>query len=196
MRNLAQLWFSLIKVTAIVCLVLMVILVFGNVVLRYAFNSGITVSEEASRILFIYLTFLGAALALREHLHLGIDSVVSRLPHRGRKYCLIASQLLMLGVTWLFLAGSWEQAAINLSTKTPVIGLSMAVIYGVGVLFSFTTGALLLSNILRALSGKLDEREVNLIIGAITPQIEELSQVSTEDPESSEHNPVPTPKVA
>lgn len=46
-------------------LAVMVVLVFGNVVLRYGFNSGITVSEEVSRWLFIWGTFLGAVVALR-----------------------------------------------------------------------------------------------------------------------------------
>src|SRR5437764_405167 len=41
-------------------LALMVVLVFGNVVLRYGFNSGITVSEELSRWLFVWMTLLGA----------------------------------------------------------------------------------------------------------------------------------------
>ena len=54
----------------------MVVLVFGNVVLRYGFNSGITVSEELSRWLFVWLTFLGAIVALREHGHLGTDMLV------------------------------------------------------------------------------------------------------------------------
>ena len=83
----------------------MVVLVFGNVVLRYAFNMGITVSEELSRFLFVWLTFLGAIVALREHGHLGVDMVVSRLPATGKKTCLVVSQLLMLFVTWLFLTG-------------------------------------------------------------------------------------------
>ena len=181
MKKLVDTWFLLLKITAITCLALMVVLVFGNVVLRYAFNSGITFSEEASRILFIYLTFLGAAIALREHMHLGIDSVVSRLSPTGRKYCLVASQALMLMVTWLLLAGSWEQAVINLTTRTPVIGLSMAVIYGVGVIFSITTGGLLIANIVRTLAGRLDDREISLTIGAITPQQEELASISMDD---------------
>jgi TRAP-type C4-dicarboxylate transport system permease small subunit len=48
-----------------VMLAVMVVLVFGNVVLRYGFGSGITVSEELSRWLFVWLTFLGALVALR-----------------------------------------------------------------------------------------------------------------------------------
>jgi TRAP-type mannitol/chloroaromatic compound transport system permease small subunit len=46
----------------VLCLALMVILVFGNVVLRYALNTGITISEEVSRFLFVWLTFVAAAL--------------------------------------------------------------------------------------------------------------------------------------
>ena len=110
----------------------MVVLVFGNVVLRYAFNMGITVSEELSRFLFVWLTFLGAIVAFREHGHLGVDMVVSRLPTVGKKACLIVSQVLMLFVTWLFLQGSWEQTMINLDVKSPSAGISMGLFYGVG----------------------------------------------------------------
>ena len=63
-------------------LAVMVVLVFGNVVLRYAFNSGLTMSEEVSRWLFVWLTFMGAVVALREHSHLGVDALVLRLPQR------------------------------------------------------------------------------------------------------------------
>ena len=51
-------------------LAIMVVLVFGNVVLRYGFNSGITTSEELSRWLFVWVTFLGAVVALNERTHL------------------------------------------------------------------------------------------------------------------------------
>ena len=71
-------------------LAVMVVLVFGNVVLRYGFNSGITVSEEVSRWLFIWMTFLGAIVALREHGHLGVDMVV----HGARELALRIEQVL------------------------------------------------------------------------------------------------------
>ena len=47
----------LIDLLLAVALAIMVVLVFGNVVLRYGFNSGITTSEELSRWLFVWLTF-------------------------------------------------------------------------------------------------------------------------------------------
>jgi TRAP-type C4-dicarboxylate transport system permease small subunit len=76
------------------CLGLMVVMVFGNVVLRYGFNSGITVSEELSRWLFVWMTFLGAVVAVRNHAHLGTDALVSQAVQpgqegllRGRRMC-------------------------------------------------------------------------------------------------------------
>ena len=77
--------FHLLKGLIALCLAVMVVLVFGNVVLRYAFNLGITVSEELSRWLFVWMTFLGAIIAMREHGHLGVDMLVSRLPPWGKK---------------------------------------------------------------------------------------------------------------
>ena len=69
----------------VACLALMVVMVFGNVVLRYGFNSGITVSEELSRWLFVWMTFLGAARRAPRHAHLGTDMLVARLPLAGQE---------------------------------------------------------------------------------------------------------------
>ena len=102
------------------CLAVMVVLVFGNVMLRYGFNSGITLSEELSRWLFVWMTFMGAIVALKEHGHLGTDMLVSRLGARGKKFCLGLSQLLMLFVCWLLLKGSFEQAKVNYGSTSAV----------------------------------------------------------------------------
>jgi TRAP-type C4-dicarboxylate transport system permease small subunit len=59
MSKIVEGYFQFLKVLIALCLAAMVVLVFGNVVLRYAFNMGITLSEEVSRWLFVYLTFLG-----------------------------------------------------------------------------------------------------------------------------------------
>ena len=71
-------------------LAVMVVLVFGNVVLRYACNSGIAVGEEVSRWLFVWLCFLGAVVAMKEGGHLGTDMLVSRLPVAGRAITWVA----------------------------------------------------------------------------------------------------------
>lgn len=141
----------------------MVVLVFGNVVLRYGFNSGITVSEEVSRWLFLWMTFLGAVVALKEHAHLGSDTLVSRLPRTGKRICLIVGQILMLYVTWLVFQGSLAQTRINWDTTAPVTGWPIALVYASGVVFAVSAGVLLLRETWRAVTGKITEAELVMV---------------------------------
>jgi TRAP-type C4-dicarboxylate transport system permease small subunit len=178
MQRIVDGYFQLLKLAIVLCLALMVVLVFGNVVLRYAFNLGITVSEEVSRFLFVWLTFLGAIVAFRERGHLGVDMVVSRLPAVGKKACLIVSQVLMLYVTWLFLQGSWQQTMINLSVRSPSAGISMGMFYGVGVIFSVSAGLIILHDLYRVITGKMAEEE--LVMVKESEEQEELEELQKE----------------
>ncbi|WP_252374344.1 TRAP transporter small permease [Hydrogenophaga sp. 2FB] len=141
----------------------MVLLVFGNVVLRYAFNSGITVSEELSRWLFVWMIFLGAIVAVKEQRHLGTDVLVSRLPPAGRKACLLIAQLLMLWVHGLLLSGAWTQAHINWDVRAPVSGLSAAIFYASGIVFAAAAGFLLLRQFWHGLTGRLDLSDLTMV---------------------------------
>jgi TRAP-type transport system small permease protein len=144
-------------------LALMVVLVFGNVVLRYGFNSGITVSEELSRWLFVWLTFLGAIVAMKEHGHLGSDMLVSRLPVAGKKVVLVIGHALMLYITWLLFSGALTQARINSDVEAPVSGLPMAVLYSAGVVFAVCSGFLLAYELWLMFTGKLSDAELVMV---------------------------------
>src|SRR5437763_8320448 len=150
----------LLSIVMVGCLAVMVVLVFGNVVLRYGFNSGITLSEELSRWLFVWMTFIGAVVAVRNHTHLGTDSVVARLPVAGKKICLGLSQVLMLYLCWVMFRGAWQQTLINWPTESPVMGASMGWFYASGLFFS-GLGALFIANDLWLLaSGRLRDDEL------------------------------------
>jgi TRAP-type transport system small permease protein len=144
----------------VIFLAAMVVMVFGNVVLRYAFNSGITVSEELSRWLFVWMTFLGALVALRTHHHLGTDSLIARLPVTGKKICLGASHALMLYLCWLMFQGSWQQTLINWGTTSAVMEASMGYFYASGLFFSIFAFIFILSDLWKLLSGQLSESEL------------------------------------
>ncbi len=144
----------------VVCLLLMVVMVFGNVVMRYAFNSGLTLSEELSRWLFVWMTFMGAVVALNERAHLGTDSLIARLSKNGQKVCLGAAYLIMLFVTWLVFQGSWEQTKINLESSSAVMEVSMGFLYASGMVFAVLGAPVLLLNLWRLLSGQLTDSEL------------------------------------
>ena len=140
----------------VVLLAVMVVLVFGNVVLRYGFNSGILVSEELSRWLFIWITFLGSLIAMRENGHLGSNFIVRAFPAKGRRISLLAGRLLMLYICWLLFQGSLEQTQINLSVAAPVTGLSSAWVYASGVVFSIAASLILLGDLYRLATGSME----------------------------------------
>jgi TRAP-type transport system small permease protein len=153
-------YFRALTFFTVACLAAMVVLVFGNVVLRYAFNSGITASEEVARWLFVWMTFVGAVIALRKHAHLGMDSLVSRLPAPAKKACFLAGNLLILYALWLLLYGSWQQTLINLDNKAPATGLSSGWYYGVGIFFSVAAASLVLRNLYDLLAGRIGEKDL------------------------------------
>ena len=160
MERMLDLYCGLLKGVIALCLAVMVVLVFGNVVLRYGFNSGITVSEELSRWLLVWLTFLGAIVAVREHAHLGVDSLVRMLGPAGKRICFIINYCLMLLADWLLLAGSWRQTIINWDDRAPATGLSLGILYFVGVVFGLSSGLMLLYDLFRVVSGQASEADM------------------------------------
>jgi len=141
----------------------MVVLVFSNVVLRYIFNSGITVTEEMSRWMFVWLTFIGAVIAIHRRAHLGTDALVGRLPAAGKRACLVVGHVLMLWICALLVKGAWEQMKINSGVTAPASGLSMGIVYAAGVFFAASAAPLLLLDLVRAVRGDLSDDELVMI---------------------------------
>jgi TRAP-type C4-dicarboxylate transport system permease small subunit len=138
----------------------MVVLVFGNVTLRYGFNSGITLSEELSRWLFVWMTFLGAIVALRSHEHLGTDMLVARLGPTGKKICMGLSQLLMIFVCCLLFKGAYEQAVINWTSTSAVMEVSLSWVYFPGIIFAVLGGLLIALDFFKLITGQMKNEDL------------------------------------
>lgn len=157
-------FFKLLELLIVVCMVAMVIMVFGNVVLRYGFNSGINVSDEMARYSFIWLTYIGAMVAMREKGHLGVDTLVKHLGVGGKKVCLFLSETLMLACNALFFLGTWRMHALQVSNVSPVVGLSMIWVYGIGYIVGVVMAIMNLHVLWRLLTGQLREDELVQVI--------------------------------
>jgi TRAP-type C4-dicarboxylate transport system permease small subunit len=129
-------------------------MVFGNVVLRYGFDSGITVTEEISRVLFVWITFLGAVAVARRRGHLGFDLAVRLLPRRGRIVCRAVAAALMLLCCLVFLRGAWMQTAMNMTNAAPVSGLPMGYAYAAAVVGAAGLALFALADLVDALRGR------------------------------------------
>jgi len=139
---------------------LMVVLVFGNVVLRYGFNSGITFSEEVSRFLFVWMVFLGSVLMLRDNGHLGVHTVTKLLPLAGKKICKLLSDVITLACCVLLSIGGWQIIKLNMVNIAPISGVPIGIVYMACLFCSVGMGILLIGSIYRLLTGKMTEQEM------------------------------------
>ena len=164
MKHLDRLFFRAIDIALVLLLAAMTLMVFGNVVLRYGFNSGITASDEMARYCFIWLTYIGAMVAMRDGGHLGVDTLIKHLGVGGKKACLFLSETLMLFCNGLFLLGTWKMHGLQVSNVSPVVGLSMIWVYGVGYVVAVVMGTMNLRVLWRIVSGRITEEELVQVV--------------------------------
>lgn len=155
MKQLIHWYFKALEGVVVLCLAAMCVMVFGNVVLRHLFDSGINISEELSRFMFIWLIFLGAILAMREGGHLGMDMVVHRLSGKALFMAVLLAQCITLACCLAMLWGLLRQHALNMANIGLVTGISLGVVYSVAYLCAASIGLMTVVNIARLLSGRV-----------------------------------------
>jgi len=176
MRKLEQRAFRGLEIIIALLLAAMTLMVLGNVVLRYVFNSGLSVSEELSRFLFVWVTFIGAVVVARQNMHLGVETLVVRFGRNGRLLCLVLSDLIVVLCCVIFFCGTWKQADINATFYAPVTNISMLWVYGIGFFSSVGIGAIAALRLLRATTGRLSEPEIAAFAGELDGEAAKLKE--------------------
>ncbi|MDB5889945.1 MAG: Tripartite ATP-independent periplasmic transporter, DctQ component [Polaromonas sp.] len=144
----------------IVLLGTMIVLVFGNVVLRYLFNSGITVSEEVSRFIFMWVTLIGALLVMKDNAHLGMSSVVDRLAEKGKRVCRFLSDIVAMVCCGLLAHGTWKQVVLGMDDRSPVAGIPLGLVYLCLLISSVGMAGVLMYSLWRQLTGRMPVQEL------------------------------------
>lgn len=137
----------------------LIVLVFGNVVLRYGFDSGIVASEELSRFLFMWMTLVGALLIMRENGHLGVTLLVNRLTLTGRRVARFISDAVSLLCCALLADGTFSFLMIAKAERSPVTGISMGWVYASLLVCSVGMCILLLISLFRQATGRMTAAE-------------------------------------
>ena len=112
------------------CLGVMALAVFVNVVLRYGFSSGLPASEELSRLLFVWMVFIGATAAYPAGEHMAFTSLVGMLRNRPALFMTmtIFIRLLVLVACTLIGWGAWQQVVVGYGSQSVVLGYSTALL--------------------------------------------------------------------
>jgi TRAP-type transport system small permease protein len=112
------------------CLAVMATSVFVNVVLRYGFGSGVAASEELSRLLFVWMVFIGATAAYPAGEHMAFTSLVATLQKRPALFKAMALliRLLVLLACVLLAWGAWQQLVVGMGSRSVVLGYPVALL--------------------------------------------------------------------
>jgi TRAP-type C4-dicarboxylate transport system permease small subunit len=136
------------------CLLVMAVAVFVNVVLRYGFGSGIAASEELSRLLFVWMVFIGAAAGYPAGEHMAFTSLLPPLERRlgagfMRAVATFIHACVVLGcvlVGW----GAWQQVVVGMDSTSVVLGYPVALLPLPAFLASVFIGVVALKDLLTA----------------------------------------------
>lgn len=133
------------------CLGVMAVAVFINVVLRYGFGSGIAASEELSRLLFVWMVFIGATAAYPAGEHMAFTTLVGMLRDRPGAFAamtVLIRLLVLLGCV-LLAWGAWQQVAVGMGSQSVVLRYPTALLPLPVLLSSVAIGVFTLVELVR-----------------------------------------------
>lgn len=111
------------------CLAFVIILTFGNALLRYVFSKPLGWAEEMSTLAYTFMVFFGLSGTLKTGSAVGVDIVVSLLPQKTRRVIDVFSTILSL-VLWIVLVYLGAKLALQTkATATPYLRIPYKYIY-------------------------------------------------------------------
>lgn len=174
MKTFINKMFKLIDYLTGILTGLMVLFVFLNVVLRTFFNSGLTWSEELSRYLFVYVTFIGAISAMHANAHLSVDTLISRVPDKVKILFYMVSQTAIVVIMGILVHGSVKMIMLNTASKTAALSIPYPVLYAAGVICGIAIAILAVANIIYAAT---HPSEISTIVATHSEDDEIIAEV-------------------
>jgi C4-dicarboxylate transporter DctQ subunit len=104
---------------------ILVIVVLLAVFFRYVLGDSLPWSEEVGRYLSVWVGFLGASVALRKRIHIGVDYFIDRLSKRGRRLLKLISEFTILVLLSVISYYGIELVIFQIPQKSPALLISM-----------------------------------------------------------------------
>lgn len=155
-----------IEILMAVLLLIMIVTVFANVVLRYAFDTGLTWSAETARLAFIYLVYLGTIGAYRDNQHLGVDTLLEKTSPKVANVLYAVIQVIVIWVMVLLALGSWQLAVQTMDARWVATQYPTWLVSIVGAITGGAICILALSNLYRLIVRRESVEQLSRVRGA------------------------------
>ncbi|MEZ0605514.1 TRAP transporter small permease [Paraburkholderia sp. IW21] len=128
--------FHVLVVVASVSLAALCLLVIYSVVMRYVFSDAPDFVEPIALLLVIVIAMFGAALKVREGGHIGLDSLVKKLPPKGQVVAHAFQHICLIVLAVAIFFGCSQMAETTMDDKIPILGLPEALRYLIPIIAS------------------------------------------------------------
>ncbi|GHS85720.1 hypothetical protein AGMMS49957_02420 [Synergistales bacterium] len=125
--------FNLDIVVASISLVLLIILTFGGVIMRYLVGRPLTWLEEVQLACMVWIVFAAGGAAFRTGNHVAIEMVVDAMPKKAQKIMeYLIGVVVVLVIGYLFIQSiGFVKLFISSGRSTSMLNIPYALIYGV-----------------------------------------------------------------
>lgn len=104
--------------------------VLWGVFTRFCLGRQAEYTDELARVLLVWVSMVGAALAFGEKAHLGVDFFVNKLHPEARKTLSILVQLVTVALAVVvFVVGGWGLAMGQMGQQLPTLPLTRGMVY-------------------------------------------------------------------
>lgn len=120
----------------------MFLIIIVLVAMRYLFQSGLVGANETATVIFVYLSSIGAAVAVGRDEHIGLDLVHRRMGRTGKRFVYVSALVLVAALnavvaerslTWIATTGHIPMPASQIprfvAQSAVPLGCALAVIF-------------------------------------------------------------------
>lgn len=100
-----------------------------QVLMRYLFAYPNPWSEEVSRFCFVWVSLLGASLAVEHRAHFGFDQVTRKLDPRMKEAVEVGAKVVVLAFAVLLIGTGVALMALTMGERSPALNLPVALVY-------------------------------------------------------------------
>lgn len=83
LRKACRALFKALEWFAIICMVVLTIIVFMDVILRYIFKQGFSWTQEVATLMLVWFSLIGMAIGVLERIHISIEMFTAKLPEKA-----------------------------------------------------------------------------------------------------------------
>lgn len=129
MRLLRLIWSYAAETVVVILMALMVTTLAVQVLFRYALNNPLSWSEELARYAFVWITFLGAAVAYRHRGHIVVDMMLHLIPVRARATLAWLVEILVTVTLVVLVRDGLRMVETTSNVRATMLQIPMSYIY-------------------------------------------------------------------